>query len=134
LQPAETAATEYVYIIARSDLPISYRACQATHAAWEAGRQAFVSSDHIHPHFALCEIANEAKLRKFSEKLTAAGIRHALWYESDLNDQLTSIATEPLSGERRRLFKNLQLFKLHGYDLHSQNAILPCPQKGASNE
>jgi hypothetical protein len=33
------------------------------------------------------------------------------FYEADLGYQLTAFATEPIFGEKRRLFKRLQLFK-----------------------
>lgn len=45
------------------------------------------------------------------EKLKVAGVKLTPFYESDLNNQLTAFATEPITGEQRKLFRNFQLLK-----------------------
>jgi hypothetical protein len=50
-------------------------------------------------------------LRKAVDNLTAAGIRFQAWYEPDLNNELTAIATEPVCGEQRQHFKRFELLK-----------------------
>lgn len=106
-----TDETAYIYIITRRDLPITQQAVQASHAALEAGK-AFADSLDPHPHFCICAVRDEKRLRHDLDKLVKAGIRIAAWYEPDFeNNPLTAFATEPISGERRHLFRNFQLLK-----------------------
>lgn len=83
---------------------------QAAHAAYEAGN-AFYSLAAEHPHFAVCAVKDERRLLHDLAKLKELGIRIIEWREADLNDELTAIATEPISGEMRRHFRNFQLLK-----------------------
>lgn len=39
------------------------------------------------------------------------GIRQYLFTESDLGDQATAFATEPISGEKRKVFRKFPLWK-----------------------
>ena len=64
-----------------------------------------------HPHLVLCDIKNEMRLDIAARKLKDQGIRIIEWHEPDLGGQLTSIATEPLHGERRRCAEKFQLIK-----------------------
>jgi hypothetical protein len=86
---------------------------QAGHAIWEAS-QAFSVDAKDHPHFCLCAVRDEARLRHDLDKLVKAGVRCAAWYEPDQQNQLTAFATEPITGERRRLFRNFQLLRVGG--------------------
>ena len=54
---------------------------------------------------------DEAALLKALKKLEDNGIRHTVFREADLDDQATAIATEPVYGETRRLFRNYQLLQ-----------------------
>jgi hypothetical protein len=83
---------------------------QAAHAAYEAGN-AFYSLSADHPHFCVCAVKDERRLLHDLAKLKTLGIRIIEWREADLNDELTAIATEPISGEMRRHFRNFQLLK-----------------------
>jgi hypothetical protein len=81
---------------------------QAAHAAMEAGKS---FSPDPHPNFCLCTVENEAELRFHLDRLVKEGIRICAWYEPDRNNELTAIASEPISGERRRLFREFKLLK-----------------------
>ncbi len=110
-QKDSTDETAYIYIITRRDLPITQQAVQSGHAIWEAS-QAFSQLQTEHPHFCLCAVKDEKRLRHDLDKLVKAGIRITAWYEPDFeNNPLTAFATEPISGERRHLFRNFQLLK-----------------------
>lgn len=54
---------------------------------------------------------NEAKLHKIRQYLVQNNIQHAHFYEPDIGNELTALATEPITGERRRLFRKFQLLK-----------------------
>jgi len=56
-------------------------------------------------------VKDEAALLKALKKLEDNGIRHTVFREADLDDQATAIATEPVYGETRRLFRNYQLLQ-----------------------
>lgn len=59
----------------------------------------------------VCSVPNEAALRLAAAACGVKGIRQYLFIESDLNDQATAFATEPISGEKRKAFKKFPLWK-----------------------
>jgi hypothetical protein len=86
-------------------------AVQAAHAALEAGKQ-FASELNPHPHFCICAVRDEARLKHDLDKLVKSGVRIATWYEPDRNNELTAFATEPIrTPEQRHLFRNFQLMR-----------------------
>ena len=101
----------YVYVLVRKDLSGPQVAVQAAHAAIEVARSSLIPPDLDHPSVVLCGIDNESKLQKELERYQSMGIICKPFYEADLGGQLTAFATEPVFGEKRRLFKRLQLFK-----------------------
>lgn len=64
-----------------------------------------------HPNFVVCGMKDEAALKKALLKIENQGIRCAVFQESDLENQATALATEPVYGEERRLFRNFKLLK-----------------------
>jgi hypothetical protein len=108
----------------REDLTTPQQAVQSCHAAIEAAN-AF-KLDHLpdHPSVIICSAKNEQKLHSIRKYLIENGIQHAHFYESDLDDQLTALATEPVHGERRQLFRKFQLLK-------PDKAAQPKPQEEA---
>ena len=95
-------------MIVRRDLSPESQACQAIHAA-RASAKAFPFGDE--PHLCLCTVRDQFRLERELEKLRAAGIRMAEWREPDQNHELTAIASEEISGQHRRFFRNFQLFR-----------------------
>jgi len=59
----------------------------------------------------LCAVKNECELFKASKKISSKSINFASFREPDLDNQLTAIATEPVRGETRKVFKDFQLIK-----------------------
>ena len=58
----------------------------------------------------LFSLPNEEALRAAAAACDQKGIRNYLFIESDLNDQATAFATEPISGQARKAFKKIQLW------------------------
>lgn len=56
-------------------------------------------------------VKTEAALFRAIEKLNEHGIRCQWFIEPDLGNQVTAIATEPVYGDTRRIFRNYQLLK-----------------------
>lgn len=111
MQPTETAATPYLYVITRGDLSFPQRAVQAAHAAVEAGRKNLIPHQVQHPHLIILEVQHEGKLLSAASTLEAKGLRVARWHEPDLSDELTAIAAEVVFGDTRHLFKRYPLLR-----------------------
>lgn len=95
----------------RKDLSFEQQVVQSCHASIEAALH-LIPPNIEHPHVIVCGIDNEEKLNKVVNKLNNNGIKFRPFREADMEDQLTALATEPIFGERRKLFKNYQLLKL----------------------
>lgn len=100
-----------MYVIVRTDLSMPQVAVQSCHACIEATKAFEVEKLQEHPSVIILAAKSEAKLQQIRQFLIANGIRHVHFYEADLNDQLTAIATEPIHGEKRDLFRKFQLIK-----------------------
>jgi len=86
-----------------------YQATQACHAVIEATK--LFKQPETSLYLVLCSVKDESRLHKATQKLLSNNISFASFYESDLDNQLTAIATEPICGEIRKVFKNFQLLK-----------------------
>ena len=105
-----------MYCITRKDLSYPQRAVQSSHALLNATRDGLIPSDIEHPHLIICELPSEEKLHQFMHTLEIAGIRHSTFREPDRGNELTAIACEPISGEKRSIFRKLQLLRIHSED------------------
>lgn len=99
----------YMYVVVRKDLSTPQKAVQACHAVFETVSAETFTPPQVHPNVVLCEVKDERRLFQLAEKLEKEGVRCALFQEPDIGDQYTSLATEIVYGDRRFLFKNLQL-------------------------
>lgn len=54
-------------------------------------------------------IPSEEELHSVRKRLVDHGIRHCHFYEPDIGDELTSLASEPITGKKRRLFSKYKL-------------------------
>lgn len=95
----------------RRDLTIPQRAVQASHAVIESVRSWYSNPSIEHPHLVMCGVKSEQQLLNASERLTEKGIPHSLWREPDRHNEATALATAPLVGESRKVFKKYQLIK-----------------------
>ena len=84
---------------------------QSNHAALEAGIL-FGDKEQTEPSsLIVIAVKNKAKLEKVLLDLQEKGIKHTSFIEPDWDYNLTSIATEPLTQEKRMLLKKYQLWK-----------------------
>ena len=84
---------------------------QCGHALFEASQKFYNPEEQDHPHFVLANVKNQQRLESWLSKLDDHGIHYYVWREPDLDNQITAIATEPVSGDKRRVFNKLQLIK-----------------------
>lgn len=83
------------------------------HALLEASRQ-LIPSALPHPSLVLCSIPDVYQLRHEAARLRAAGVAFCLFSEPDIPDPLareTALATEPIFGQHRRLFRRWSLLQ-----------------------
>lgn len=98
-----------MYVLVRDDLSRPQQTVQSCHAIIE-GTKAFSLGDlPEHPYVIVLRGGDEQRLQKTREYLTNNSVRHTCFHEPDIGDQLTAIVTEPVTGERRKLFRKFQL-------------------------
>lgn len=101
---------KYSYVIVRNDLPNNQKAVQGTHSSIEYFRHNEVEN---HPSVIYILVKDEKKLRKVMNQILDLGIDFAIFREpmQPYDDSITSICTEPISGDDRNFFKKFQLLK-----------------------
>ena len=98
----------YVYILVRKDLKsFEYLCVQSVHAAIEATK-AFKQPSR-HPSVIICSVEDERALQKAIFKIEQSGVKYKAFLEPDIGNQLTAIATEPICGDGRKVFKKFKL-------------------------
>lgn len=100
----EHQVTPYIYIFIRKDLSVPQQTVQSCHAAIEAAKS-FLDNNLEHPHLVVLGVKGEHQLYTSARKLDEAGIRYRIFTEPDRNNEATAIATEPVFGEKRHLFR-----------------------------
>jgi hypothetical protein len=98
----------FVYVIVREDLCLVQQLVQSCHASVEAARHLF-PPDLPHPHLIVCAVGDEPALWRLLQRLQRQGVRLRAFFEPDLDNELTALATEPVLGQTRRLFRKLPL-------------------------
>jgi len=89
-------------------LSLSQQAVQGCHAAIEATRL-FISPEQVHPHLVVCGVQDEEALKREAGRLEAYNVKFASFCEPDRNNELTAIATAPIAGDSRRVFRRYDL-------------------------
>ena len=98
-------------VITRQDLSAGYQAVQSAHAA--------IEFQHEHPEIAkqwnteskylvFLSVPNEQSLLHLLEKIKIRELKHSVFREPDINNQVTAIAVEP-SERTMKLTSNLPL-------------------------
>lgn len=91
-------------VVTRRDLPISTQAVQSAHAA--------IDFQHEHPevslqwqtksnYLALLTVADEEALIKLITKAIFTGIKHTIFREPDLGNEITAVAFEPTDAAKK---------------------------------
>ena len=101
----EHQGTPYIYVFIRKDLPLPQQVVQSAHACIEATKS-FLDNNLEHPHLVVLGVKGEQQLYNSVQKLDKAGVRYRVFIEPDRNNEATAIATEPIFGAQRRLFRN----------------------------
>lgn len=99
----------HVYVAVRSDLPLAHQAVQAIHAGISAARE-LIPPDQMHPSLVLCAVPDELALLDLRDRCAQNGVAVRCFVETDLGEQVTALATAPVNGPGRKLFKDLPLF------------------------
>ena len=106
----------YAYIIVRRDLPKIQQVVQAAHVTMVLGQLTPKKQhDATRQNFCIFGADNESELAEIRSRLLENGIKIAEFYEPDIGNQLTAIATEPLRksiATRRRLFPTSKLLTI----------------------
>lgn len=99
-----TQINQKLRVVSRRDLPIAYQAVQSGHAA--------IDFQHQHPviasewqkksnYLAFLTVSNEAELIKLISKAILTGIKHTVFREPDIDNQITAVAFEPTEAAQR---------------------------------
>ena len=97
----------------RKDLPLYVQLVQACHAALEAGKH--YCRDPAVDHLIVLEVPDEEALLKAHARAEDRGIRTVLFREPDFANVATGFCTEPIHGNRRKIFSEYPLWKETNY-------------------
>lgn len=100
----------YIYVFVRTDLPLEQQVVQAIHAGTEAGH----SFDRVSVEASsliLLQVPNKEKLEVALARTIERGVRCEAFNEPDWDYGLTAFATEPIFGDRRKVFNKYKLWK-----------------------
>lgn len=91
-------------VVTRRDLPIGTQALQSGHAAIDFQHQHPTEANEWHSksnYLAFLTVANEEELIKLVSKAILTGIKHTIFREPDLNNQITAVAFEASDAARK---------------------------------
>jgi hypothetical protein len=97
-------------VFVRKDLSIPQQVVQTSHACIEVSRN-YLTPEATHPHLVVLSVENEEQLKQYAEKMKKAGIQYREFIEPDIGNQWTAVASEPLTGDRRKHFSNYRLLR-----------------------
>ena len=90
-------------------MPLANQLVQAGHACLEAGHR---FPQPARPcHMVLFGVAAEEHLMRAVEYIEQQGIRVCTFHESDFPQGYTAACTQPVTDERRRLFRKFRLWR-----------------------
>lgn len=111
MKPDTQNVKHYSYIFVREDLTTSQQAVQCCHAAINATAKYGLGDLPDHPYLVILAVKNESKLLRVQKYLSEHGIQFSSFHESDLDNELTAIATEPIKEHQRAIFRKYQCLK-----------------------
>ena len=98
-------------VVTRKDIGLAYSAVQAAHAAIDFQHQHPNEANEWHSksnYLVFLTVADEQELIKLTSKAILSGIKHTVFREPDLNNQITAVAFEA-SDEARKLTSSYPL-------------------------
>jgi len=99
----------YTYTFIRRDLPIQHQLVQACHSALEAGAE-FKIPDII-SNLILLDAEDKDHLSDIARFLDDHDIRYHMFFEPDNGMGYSSITTEPLTRNRKKLLSNFKMWR-----------------------
>lgn len=99
----------YTYTFIRKDLPIQHQMVQACHSALEAGNM-FDQPDNV-SNLILIGAKNKAHLYEIAEFLEFNNIKYYMFFEPDNNMGHSSLTTEPLTQDQKRILSKFKLWR-----------------------
>lgn len=99
----------YVYVFIRKDISFEQQLVQAAHATLELGQRFAENKDQC--SIVMIGVKNKNELLKVAEKLKVNDIDYELFFEPDFEMGESALATRPIVGEERFLFKKYNLYK-----------------------
>jgi len=96
-----------IYVFVRNDLSYSQKVVQTSHAVLEATRT-FIRDNNRYK-IVVVAAKSEVKLKSIMEEAASYDIKTVAFTEPDMQYQITAIATEPLSDEKRQVFSRYKL-------------------------
>jgi len=106
---SSSATKPYVYALIRRDIPFAQQLVQVGHAALEAGREHYRSDETA--SFIVLEVPDRAALEAAAQRLSSLGIDHHLFFEPDFDMGYSALATRPVSGKERQIFRRWPLWR-----------------------
>lgn len=107
----ENVQNQKLVIVTRKDISPGYQAVQSAHAipqfAYEHS-QVFYEWYKNSNYLVLLSVKDEDSLKRLIHSASQKGIKHSVFTEPDLNNQITSIALEP-SSDTYKLVSNIPL-------------------------
>jgi len=101
----------YTYTFVRTDISNAAAIVQSCHACLEIGLKLPEEKKPSRTSFlVLLQAKSEEKLVDIQEFLSEQNIVTSLFFEPDNNLGYTALATEPIYGDRRKLFKKFKLW------------------------
>ena len=98
-------------VVTRRDLSIGYQATQSTHAAIDFQHEFPVEASEWQKnsnYLAVLTVEDESQLIKLITKAILLGIKHTVFREPDIDNQITAVAFEP-SEQARKLTSSCPL-------------------------
>ena len=96
--------TEKLRIVTRRDLHIGYQAVQAGHAAIQFQHEHQVEAKAWYTqsnYLAFLSVDDETELEKLIQKAEAKGIKHSIFREPDIGNEITAVTFEASDDARR---------------------------------
>lgn len=91
---------------------MSQQLVQAAHASYEAGINSKDEVSPTHNYLIACKIKDIKEAEKAIFFLQSNEIKHTIFREPDLDNRITAICTETISGVKREKMKRFQLWKI----------------------
>lgn len=100
----------YIYIFVRTDLSSPQIVVQSVHAAIEASKH--FPQPNSCPNVVILGVKNENELNVCQREIREKGINFTTFREPDINDEMTALATEVVSKEKKKHFRKYKLLSI----------------------